>query len=50
LWKVKPNFAEGVKKWIEIGGGHHTVVSLALNTQQIIDWATMVNLDYELIK
>lgn len=50
LWKVKPNFTEGVQSWIENGGGHHTVVSLNLTTDQIATWAKMVELDYVVIK
>ena len=50
LWKVKPNFHEGVGKWIEVGGGHHTVVSLNLTTEQIITWAKLVDLEYVTIK
>ncbi|MGC6769357.1 L-arabinose isomerase [Enterococcus sp. LJL51] len=50
LWEVKPNFQDGVKAWIEAGGGHHTVVSLNLTTDQIVTWAKMVDLDYVLIK
>ncbi|OAT80967.1 L-arabinose isomerase [Bacillus sp. MKU004] len=50
LWEVKPNFQDGVKTWIENGGGHHTVVSLNLTTDQIIAYAKMVDLDYVTIK
>lgn len=50
LWKVKPNFTDGVQSWIENGGGHHTVVSLNLTTDQIATWAKMVELDYVVIK
>ncbi|MGT2755722.1 L-arabinose isomerase [Streptococcus ovuberis] len=49
LWEVKPNFQDGIKAWIEAGGGHHTVVSLNLTSDQIITWAKLVNLDYVLI-
>src|SRR5699024_3167945 len=45
VWTPYPNFQEGVTRWIESGGGHHTVVSLALTMQQIKDWARMVNLE-----
>lgn len=45
IWKPYPNFKDGVTKWIESGGGHHTVVSLALSVQQIKDWANMVELE-----
>jgi L-arabinose isomerase len=49
-WKIKPNFIDGIKQWIEFGGGHHTVATLALSSDQIVDWAKMVNLEYVLIK
>lgn len=45
LWKPKPNFKDGVTKWIQSGGGHHTVVSLVLTVEQIQDWAKLVNLE-----
>jgi L-arabinose isomerase len=50
LWKIKPNFADGIRQWIENGGGHHTVATGALTSEQIIDWAKMVHLDFVLIK
>lgn len=45
LWKTKPNFHEGVHSWIQAGGGHHTVVSLNLTTDQIETWAKLVELE-----
>lgn len=50
VWEPKPNFHDGVKEWIEAGGGHHTVLSLALTVDQMIDWAKMVNLEYVVIQ
>lgn len=50
MWKVFPNFKEGVQAWIEAGGGHHTVMSLALKKEQLISWAKLVGLDYVVIK
>ncbi|EUJ26138.1 L-arabinose isomerase [Listeria floridensis FSL S10-1187] len=50
LWEVKPNFHEGVHAWIEAGGGHHTVVSLNLTTDQILTWAKLVGLETVVIK
>ncbi|MFV0560837.1 MAG: L-arabinose isomerase [Enterococcus sp.] len=50
LWSVKPNFHEGVHAWIEAGGGHHTVVSLNLTTDQILTWAKLVDLETVVIK
>jgi L-arabinose isomerase len=50
LWNVLPNFQDGVKAWIENGGGHHTVVSLNLTTDQIVTYAKLVGLEYVVIK
>lgn len=50
IWKPYPNFKEGVKRWIEAGGGHHTVVSLELSVQQMKDWAKMVDLECVVIE
>jgi L-arabinose isomerase len=50
LWKVKPNFQDAVRTWIENGGGHHTVVSLNLTTDQIVTYAKLVDLEYVVIK
>lgn len=49
MWVPKPNFKEGVTKWIETGGGHHTVLSLNLTAEQLKIWADMVQLDFILI-
>ncbi|NLJ40769.1 MAG: L-arabinose isomerase [Clostridiales bacterium] len=35
MWKLKPDFETGAKAWIYAGGGHHTVVSTALNMDHI---------------
>ncbi len=49
IWKPYPNFKDGVRRWIESGGGHHTVVSQELSVEQIEDWAKMVDLEYIVI-
>ncbi|MEB8127462.1 L-arabinose isomerase [Staphylococcus succinus] len=50
LWKVKPSLEEGVKSWIEEGGGHHTVLSLELNTNQLVTLMKMFDAEYALIR
>ncbi|MBC1489923.1 L-arabinose isomerase [Listeria sp. FSL L7-1485] len=50
MWQPKPNFHEGVQSWIETGGGHHTVISLNLTSDQIETWAKLVDLEYVTIK
>ena len=50
LWRVKPDFKTGVKQWISHGGGHHTVASLNLSTEQILDWTNMLDVETIVIK
>ena len=50
LWEVKPGFEDGVRAWIETGGGHHTVASLNVTSDQVITWAKLVGVEYVLIK
>lgn len=50
MWTPKPSFNEGIHAWIETGGGHHTVVSLNLTSDQIETWAKMVDLEFVTIK
>lgn len=49
VWQPEPNFSDGVKSWIYSGGGHHTVLTLALNEDQVYDWSRMVNLETVII-
>lgn len=49
IWKPNPDFKSGIKQWTEAGGGHHTVLSLALDKEVILDWAKMVDLEIVLI-
>jgi len=50
IWKPNPDFKTSIKKWIEAGGGHHTVATLALDKEVILDWAKMVDLETVLIE
>lgn len=49
LWEVKPSLTTGVKRWLEEGGGHHTVLSLALTKTQILMLLKMFNAEYTII-
>lgn len=49
IWKPNPDFKSSIKQWIEAGGGHHTVATLALSKEVILDWAKMVDLEVVLI-
>ena len=50
MWTPQPNLYDGVKAWIQAGGGHHTVLSLNLTTDQIETWAKLVDLETVVIK
>ncbi|MED4922557.1 L-arabinose isomerase [Weizmannia sp. CD-2023] len=50
LWTPKAGFYEGVQKWIENGGGHHTVFSFAVTAEQIEDFAKMAGIEVVNIK
>ncbi|MCI1857569.1 MAG: L-arabinose isomerase [Sporolactobacillus sp.] len=41
LWTPKVGLKAGATAWIQNGGGHHTVLSFALNEEQIHDLATL---------
>lgn len=45
IWKPNPDFKTGIKKWIQAGGGHHTVATLALSLDVILDWAKLVDIE-----
>lgn len=50
IWEPKPNFKDGIKSWIQAGGGHHTILSLSLSVNQIADWSKMVELETVIIQ
>lgn len=45
LWKVEPNFEEGVAAWIYGGGAHHTVFSYNVTSEQVQDFAEIAGVE-----
>ena len=45
LWKVKPNFEDGVAAWIYGGGAHHTVYSHNVTVEQVQDFAEIAGVE-----
>jgi len=45
VWTPKSGFYKGVEDWIKYGGGHHTVLSFGVSTEQIKDLANMFELE-----
>lgn len=48
VWIPKPDFATGARRWIEAGGAHHAVYTQALNSEFLVDYAIIA--DIELIE
>lgn len=46
MWKPEPNLPTGVECWITAGGAHHTVLSYDVTTEQMKDWARMMNVEF----
>ncbi len=42
VWEPKPDFATSAESWLQAGGPHHTVLSTAVGTEELVDFATMV--------
>jgi len=45
LWKPQPSLRDAAEAWIYAGGAHHTVLSFAVTTEQLLDWADMVGIE-----
>ncbi|WEV40054.1 L-arabinose isomerase [Lactobacillus sp. ESL0681] len=45
MWTPKPGLKNGATKWIEAGGGHHTVMSFAATEEQVRDLATLYGVE-----
>lgn len=46
MWRIKPNFKEGVAAWLRAGGAHHTVVSTALTAEDVRAFAELNGLEF----
>lgn len=45
VWKVAPNFEDGVAAWIYAGGAHHTVFSYNVTSEQVCDFAEIAGVE-----
>lgn len=45
LWKLRPNWRDGVESWILAGGAHHTAFSYAVSAEQMEDFAEMAGVE-----
>ncbi len=49
LWKPEPSLMDGAEAWILAGGAHHTVFSLDITAEHMVDWAEMTGIECILI-
>ena len=45
IWIPKPDFKNGVRRWIEAGGAHHAIYSQALAMENIADFARIAKIE-----
>jgi L-arabinose isomerase len=45
VWRPKPDFATATEAWLMAGGSHHTVLSRAVGTEVIADFAEMTGIE-----
>ena len=45
LWQPKPDFATACEAWLAAGGPHHTVFTSAVDTEAIVDFATIAGVE-----
>ena len=50
MWTPEIGLAEGAKQWMKYGGGHHTVLTLALSEEQLEQLARLFKVDFINIK
>ncbi|GAB6929458.1 L-arabinose isomerase [Paenibacillus sp. JCM 10914] len=49
LWKPQPSLRESAEAWIVAGGAHHTVLSYAMTSEHLSDWAEMAGIEAVII-
>lgn len=48
LWTPKDGLETGATRWLEFGGGHHTVLTFSVDLEQLKDLATLFNIKIDL--
>ena len=49
LWDCRPDVKTATAAWVQAGGAHHTVLSLALTTEHLEDYAEMAGIELAVI-
>ena len=45
VWEPKPSLSTSAEAWLMAGGPHHTVLSQAVGTEELTDFARMVGVE-----
>jgi len=46
MWKALPDFRTGTECWLIAGGAHHSVLSFDVSSEQLRDFARILNLEF----
>jgi L-arabinose isomerase len=49
VWEPKPDLTTSAESWIAAGGPHHTVLSTALDTEEVVDFANLLGIELLII-
>jgi L-arabinose isomerase len=49
VWEPKPDLATSAESWIAAGGPHHTVLSAAVDTEELVDFANLLGIELLII-
>ncbi|GAA3614888.1 L-arabinose isomerase [Microlunatus ginsengisoli] len=49
VWEPRPDLATSAESWISAGGPHHTVLSTAVDTDQLADFANLLGVELLII-
>ena len=49
VWEPKPDLATSAESWIAAGGPHHTVLSMAVGTEEMVDFANLLGVELLII-
>jgi L-arabinose isomerase len=49
VWEPKPDLVTSAESWITAGGPHHTVLSMAVDTDQLVDFANLLGVELLII-
>jgi L-arabinose isomerase len=49
VWEPKPDLTTSAESWIAAGGPHHTVLSTALDTEELVDFANLLGIELLII-